>query len=88
MGNWDYNLNQKNVLSGRYFYESQPTKAPFPSGLGFPAPGVPGNPISQNFGYDIATLKLVSAVNPHLVNEARLGYVLSYHYRHQRHPIH
>jgi len=77
MANGDYNINQKNVLSARYFYESQPTKAPFPSGLGFPAPGVPGNPISQNFGYDVATLKLVSAVTPHLVNEARLGYVLA-----------
>ncbi|HTR25574.1 MAG TPA: carboxypeptidase-like regulatory domain-containing protein [Terriglobales bacterium] len=74
MGNWDYVLSPKHTLAGRYFYVSAPTFAPFPGGLGFPAPDVPGNPVSWNFGSHVASLKLTSAMTSNFVNEVRASY--------------
>ena len=74
MGNWDYLINTKNTLSGRYFYSSDPTVAPFPGGLGFPGPDVPGNPVSWTFTGHNANLKLTSTLSDTVVNEARISY--------------
>lgn len=74
MGNWDYVISPKHTLAGRYFRVSAPTFAPFPGGLGFPGPDVPGNPVSWNFSSHVASLKLTSALTPNLVNEARVSY--------------
>ncbi len=74
MGNWDYVVNSKNTLSGRYFYSSDPTVAPFPGGLGFPSPNVPGNPVSWTFAGHNASLKLTSTLTDTVVNEARMSY--------------
>ena len=75
MGNWDYVISPKHTLAGRYFAVSAPTFAPFPrGGWGFPAPDVPGNPVSWDFSSHVASLKLTSALTSNLVNEARFSY--------------
>jgi hypothetical protein len=74
MGNWDWNMSAKNTLSGRYFFSTDPTVAPFPGGLGFPGPNVPGNPVSWEFSSHNASLKLTSTLSTKIVNEARASY--------------
>lgn len=75
IGNFDYLVNSKNTVSGRYFVATDPTNAPFPgSGLGFPAPNVPGNPVFFQYGNQSASLKWTSTITPNFLNEARLSY--------------
>jgi hypothetical protein len=75
MGNWDWVITPKQTLSGKYFYAIDPTVAPFPgSGLGFPGPNVPGNPVSWEYGSHNANLKLTSALTTSIVNEALMAY--------------
>ncbi len=74
IGNFDYIINQKHTLSGRYFFATDPTIAPFSSGLGFPAPGIPGNGVFTEYGNQVATLKATSVLTQSLVNEATASY--------------
>jgi hypothetical protein len=75
IGNFDYVVTPKNTLSGRYFFATDPTSAPFPgSGLGFPAPNVPGNPVFLEYGNQSASLKLTSVLTPTFLNELRFSY--------------
>ena len=75
IGNFDYIVTPKHTLSGRYFFATDPTTAPFPgSGLGFPAPNVPGNPVFTEYGNQSGTLKLTSVLTNNFLNEARLSY--------------
>jgi hypothetical protein len=74
MGNWDWNINSKHTLAGRYFFSTDPTVAPFPGGLGFPGPNVPGNPVSWKYSAHNASLKLTSTLSSKVVNEARASY--------------
>ena len=75
IGNFDYLVNSKNTISGRYFVATDPTEAPFPgSGLGFPSPNVPGNPVYTEYGNQSASLKWTSTITPNFLNEARFSY--------------
>lgn len=76
-GNWDYLINSKNTLSGRYYYASDPTISPFSDGL-TAGPYVIGPTVGTQFGNDSATLKLTTILTSNLVNEARLNYQRQY----------
>ena len=70
MGNWDYVINSKNTLSGRYFYAQDPSIQPFyQSGV-----NVPGTPEFATFTNQEAVLKLTTVLTANLVNEARMSY--------------
>jgi hypothetical protein len=76
MGNWDYVLNNKNTLSGRYYYEADPTTSPFA------APGtsttaskiLPGAATLAKKINHAAVLRLTTILSNNLVNEARFSY--------------
>jgi len=76
MGNWDYILNSKHTLSGRYFFEQDPINGNFASnGTRITASNVlPGFPISEQKTYHAALLRLTSVLSNNLVNEARVSY--------------
>src|SRR5215472_11245856 len=70
MGNWDYVINSKHTLSGRYFYSTAPSIQPFyQQGV-----NVPGTPENATFTNHEATLKLTSVLSANFVNEARASY--------------
>jgi hypothetical protein len=75
LGNFDYVLNSKNTLSGRYVYEIDPLNGNF-AVLNATLPGnsLPGNPITTTKIDHGAILKLTSIVTPNFVNEARISY--------------
>jgi len=76
MGNWDYILNSKNTLSGRFYYENEPVEGNFSSsGSSLSASAyVPGDPISNAKGNDVALLRLTTVASNSLINEARVSY--------------
>src|SRR5437879_11826096 len=76
MGNWDYVINSKHTLSGRYFFEQDPTNGNFASnGTRITASNVlPGFPVSSQKTYHAALLRLTSVLSNNLVNEARVSY--------------
>ena len=78
IGNWDWVLSPKNTLSGKYFYSTDPTLAPFGTGSTSTTPGTGllGGPLQTTFTYDNATLKLTSVLTNNLVNELRGTYEL------------
>ena len=75
VGNFDYVINGKNTLSGRYVYEIDPLDGNF-AVLNATLPGnsLPGNPITTTKIDHGAILKLTSIVTPNFVNEARISY--------------
>jgi hypothetical protein len=74
MGNWDYMINGKNTLSGRYFGSAQSLISPYGSPGNISLPGTPGMP---NYNNDEAVLRLTSTVTNNMVNEVRLSYQLN-----------
>jgi hypothetical protein len=76
MGNFDYILSGKHTLSGRYFFEQDPTDGNFASnGTRITASNVlPGFPVSSQKTYHAALLRLTSVLSNNLVNEARVSY--------------
>lgn len=76
MGNWDYVLNSKHTLSGRYYFEADPTNGSFASnGTSITASNVlPGSPVYADKTNQAAVLRLTSIVSNNFVNEARVSY--------------
>jgi hypothetical protein len=76
MGNWDYVIDSKNTLSGRYYYETDPTTGPFAAnGTSTTASKVlPGNPVFEQKTNHAALLRLTSVLSNNVVNEARISY--------------
>ena len=72
MGNFDYVINSKNTLTGRYFILTSPTDNSFVTGYnGY----LPGTPQTLDIGNQVAILKVTSTLTPNLVNEIRGSYV-------------
>ena len=76
VGNFDYTINDKNTLSGRYFYTSDPTAISFNQGYSGTAicACLPDTGMTTRFTTVTSLLKLTSIVNNNLVNEARVSY--------------
>jgi hypothetical protein len=76
MGNWDYGIDAKNTLSGRYYYETDPLTGAFAArGTSTTASNVlPGNPVTTTKSNHAALLRLTSVLSNSLVNEARVSY--------------
>ena len=76
MGNFDYILSSKHTLSGRYYFEQDPTNGPFASnGTRITASNVlPGFPVFEEKTNQTALLRLTSVLSNSLVNEARVSY--------------
>jgi len=76
VGNFDYVLSGRHTLSGRYFFEQDPTNGNFASnGTRITASNVlPGFPVSEQKTYHAALLRLTSTLSNNLVNEARVSY--------------
>ncbi|MBW4038790.1 MAG: carboxypeptidase regulatory-like domain-containing protein [Acidobacteria bacterium] len=70
--NVDYLLSAKHTLSERYFYSRYPENQPF-SAVG----DTPGNGVGTIYNDQLAVLKLTSALNTSLLNEALVGYIRS-----------
>jgi carboxypeptidase family protein len=80
MGNFDYVIDSKNTLSGRYQYERDPLYGPFPVQNALQQGNfVPGNPIQTTKWNHSAVLRLTTVVSNNVVNEAHVAY--------QRYPI-
>lgn len=80
MGNFDYLINSKNTLAGRYQYERDPTYGPFPVQNALQQGNfVPGNPIQTIKWNHSAILTLTTVVSNNVVNEVHVAY--------QRYPI-
>jgi carboxypeptidase family protein len=80
MGNFDYVINGKNTLSGRYQYERDPLEAPFPVQNALQQGNfTPGNPIETIKWNHSAILRLTTVVSNNIVNELHVAY--------QRYPI-
>ena len=75
MGNFDYVINAKHTLSGRYGYEQDPIQGNFPM-LNITLIGntVPGSPVNTTKWNHAALLRLTSILTPNFVNEARISY--------------
>ncbi len=75
IGNFDYVLNSKNTLSGRWAYSGDQTNATMDcSATGTTiSQCLPGNPAEVWFLTQYAVLKLTSTLTPNLVNEARVS---------------
>ena len=80
MGNFDYLINSKHTLAGRYQYERDPLQAPFPVQNALQQGNfVPGNPIITIKSNHSALLRLTSILSSNFVNEVHGAY--------QRYPI-
>ena len=75
IGNFDYVVNDKNTLSGRWFYGDDVTNASM--GCGATATAItlclPGGPGTINFPTEYMVGKLTSILSNNVVNEARLS---------------
>jgi hypothetical protein len=76
MGNFDYILSSKNTLSGRYYFEQDPTNGNFASnGTRITASNeLPGFPVYEEKTNNVALLRLTTVVSNNMVNEARVSY--------------
>ena len=72
MVNTDFVLSPKHALSERFFYANYPEDQPLGT-----AGDTPGNGVATAFVSQLAVLKLTSALNAHLLNEALVGYIRS-----------
>src|SRR5207237_3030048 len=80
MGNFDYLVNAKHTLAGRYQYERDPLKAPFPVQNALQQGNfAPGNPIITIKSNHSALLRLTSILSSNFVNEV--------HAADERYPI-
>jgi hypothetical protein len=73
VGNFDYVINSKNTLSGRYFYSSTTTDGTIGTGTtsATVTQGLPGAPGAVNFPTMYMVAKVTSLVSSNLVNEVR-----------------
>ncbi len=71
IGKIDHNFNEKNLLTGRYYYGTSIQS--FPLGLVGVTP-VPGYNTVTPTNINLASLSYVSVISPNLVNEARAGF--------------
>jgi hypothetical protein len=60
-------------MSESYFYSNDPQNLPFST-----CACTPGNGLTPTFNSQVAVLKLTSALNGYLLNEALIGYIRSY----------
>jgi len=76
VGNFDYVINDKNTLAGRYFYTSDPTAISFNQGYAGTTicACLPDTGMTTRFTTITSLLKLTSIVNNNFVNEARVSY--------------
>jgi len=72
MLNTDYILSSKHTLSERFFYANYPENQPLGT-----AGDTPGNGVGTIFASQLALVKLTSALTPHFLNEALVGYIRS-----------
>ena len=71
LGNWDYVINGKHTLSGRYEYELNPIEAPFAVQNASQAGNfLPGEPVEATHTDHLAILKLTSVLSSNVVNMA------------------
>ena len=68
----DQNLNNKNMLSGRFFYSRAPTTKPFSPNGGANVPGWGSDELDRNTMFVLAD---THSFNSNLVNVARFGYM-------------
>jgi hypothetical protein len=75
IGNFDYVINSRNTISGRYFYSSIQTNAPIGCSSTAATAGlcVPGAPGTNLFPTEYAVGKLTSILSSNVVNEARVS---------------
>ena len=72
VANVDYQLNEKNRLSTRFFYSRDPQSNAFSScDDGCP----PGFALNTSYTNDIGTIKLTSTLTPHLLNEGFAAFI-------------
>ena len=76
MGNWDYVINGKNTLAGRYQYDRDPLNGTFPSLDTTSAVGilVPGQGMEITHINHQAILKLTTILSSNVVNQANVAY--------------
>ena len=75
LGNFDYVINAKNTLSGRFEWEDDPLLAPIAVNNATTVSNtLPGSPIYSLKANDQAILKLTTILTSNLVNEARISY--------------
>jgi hypothetical protein len=68
MVNTAWVITAKHTLSERYFYSNDPQNLPFST-----CSCTPGNGSTPTFNSQVAVLKLTSALNAHLLNEALIS---------------
>jgi hypothetical protein len=75
IGNFDYLINSRNTVAGRYFYSSIGTNGPIGCTITQTAVGlcVPGAPGTNQFPTEYGVLKLTSILSNNVVNEARVS---------------
>jgi hypothetical protein len=75
LGNFDYVINSKETLSGRYIYDADPLVQPFAAinALVFMT-DLPGDPVKSTKTGHAAVLRLTSVLSNNLVNEARVSF--------------
>ncbi len=75
MGNWDYVINSRHTLTGRYLYEADPIKAPFAVQNSTQVQSfLPGQPVETTHQDHAATLRLTSVLTNSVVNQAYVAY--------------
>src|SRR3984885_10526042 len=82
MGNFDYLVDNKNTLSGRYFYSTDPAIGNFPTGS-----SLPGLSFTTQYTNQVALLRLTSVVSNNLVNEVRASYQRNVSFLSQNSPF-
>jgi hypothetical protein len=75
VGNFDYAIDARNTLSGRWFFSHDPITAPMGCGAtsSTPTACLPGSPGTLLSANQYAVLKLTSLVSNNFVNEARVS---------------
>jgi TonB-dependent Receptor Plug Domain len=75
LGNFDWTVNSRNNVSGRYQYERDPLNAPFPVlNANLYGNFLPGNPVTTIKWNHAAILKVTSTVSNNFVNEWHAAY--------------
>jgi hypothetical protein len=82
MGNFDYLINNRNTLSGRYFYSTDPAVGNFPTGS-----SLPGLSFTTQYTNEVALLRVTSVVTNNLVNEVRTSFQRNVSLLHQDSPF-
>ena len=74
LGNFDYLIDSKNTLSGRYDYERDPLTGLAVVNATVPGTVLPGIPVDTTKYDTSALLRLTSIVTPNFVNQATVSY--------------